>query len=130
MARNLEHRALETGTGRKRDAKSVPLEVETAPRDTAQVHGIGVVRHADLRPPGRGPAGAVTATLHLPDRSARPSPCMVILTSSAGVQRHRERYYADSLLTKAGVAALIVDKLHRTRRATYRRRPGHSVSTA
>ena len=50
----------------------------------------------------------VTATLHLPDRSDRPAPCMVILTSSAGVQRHREHYYAD-LLTQAGVAALIVD---------------------
>ena len=33
---------------------------------------------------------------------------MVILTSSAGVQRHREHYYAD-LLNAAGAAALIVD---------------------
>ena len=33
---------------------------------------------------------------------------MVILTSSAGVQRHREHYYAQAL-NEAGVAALIVD---------------------
>jgi len=50
----------------------------------------------------------ISATLHIPaDRPGR-VPCMVILTSSAGVQRHREHYYAD-LLNGAGVAALIVD---------------------
>ena len=50
----------------------------------------------------------VTATLHLPAPDARPAPCMVILTSSAGVQRHREHYYAQAL-NDAGAAALIVD---------------------
>lgn len=50
----------------------------------------------------------ITATLHIPRETPRPAPCMVILTSSAGVQRHREHYYAD-LLNAAGAAALIVD---------------------
>ncbi len=50
----------------------------------------------------------VTATLHLPTGGTPPFPCMVILTSSAGVQRHREHYYADAL-NAAGAAALIVD---------------------
>ncbi|MFO1157567.1 MAG: dienelactone hydrolase family protein [Reyranellaceae bacterium] len=50
----------------------------------------------------------LTAALFLPEPDERPSPCMVILTSSAGVQRHREHYYAQAL-TDAGTAALIVD---------------------
>ena len=50
----------------------------------------------------------VTASLHLPMQAAPPFPCMVILTSSAGVQRHREHYYAQAL-NDAGCAALIVD---------------------
>ena len=50
----------------------------------------------------------LSASLHLPERAAGPSSCMVLLTSSAGVQRHREHYYAD-LLNRAGVAALIID---------------------
>ena len=50
----------------------------------------------------------LSASLHLPAPSGRPSPCMVILTSSAGVQRHREHYYAQ-VLNEAGTAALIVD---------------------
>ena len=50
----------------------------------------------------------LTASLHLPAGAAPPFPGMVILTSSAGVQRHREHYYAQTL-TEAGVAALIVD---------------------
>ncbi len=49
----------------------------------------------------------VTASLHLPS-AAGPAPCMVLLTSSAGVQRHREHYYA-AALNEAGIAALIVD---------------------
>ena len=49
----------------------------------------------------------LTASLHLPE-AARPAPGMVILTSSAGVQRHREHFYAQAL-NEAGVAALIVD---------------------
>lgn len=48
------------------------------------------------------------ASLHLPAAQFRPSPCMVILTSSAGVQRHREHFYAQAL-NAAGVAALVVD---------------------
>ena len=50
----------------------------------------------------------LTASLHLPVPCERPAPCMVILTSSAGVQRHREHYYAQ-MLNEAGTAALIVD---------------------
>ena len=50
----------------------------------------------------------LSASLHLPARGGRPSPCMVILTSSAGVQHHREHYYAQ-VLNEAGTAALIVD---------------------
>ena len=49
----------------------------------------------------------LTATLHLA-ASEGPAPCMVILTSSAGVQRHREHFYAQAL-NEAGVAALVVD---------------------
>ena len=48
----------------------------------------------------------ITASLHLPAGGERPFPCMVILTSSAGVQRHREHYYALAL-NRAGTAALI-----------------------
>ena len=58
-------------------------------------------------PTGRRPA-RVTATLHLPSANEPPFPCMVILTSSAGVQRHREHHYARAL-NEAGTAALIVD---------------------
>jgi len=54
----------------------------------------------------------VSASLQLPaaaDGSVPcPVPCMVLLTSSAGVQRHREHYYAQAL-NDAGTAALIVD---------------------
>ena len=50
----------------------------------------------------------VSATLHLPMPANQPFACMVILTSSAGVQRHREHYYAQAL-NAAGIAALIVD---------------------
>src|SRR5258708_39486317 len=46
--------------------------------------------------------------MHLPMQAPSPFPCMVILTSSAGVQRHREHYYAQAL-PEAGCAALIVD---------------------
>ena len=48
------------------------------------------------------------AMLSLPMQAASPSSCMVILTSSAGVQRHREHFYAQAL-NEAGIAALIVD---------------------
>src|SRR5471030_2993146 len=58
-------------------------------------------------PAARKPA-RVSASLHLPQRHAGPFACMVILTSSAGVQRHREHYYAQAL-NAAGVAALVVD---------------------
>src|SRR3954454_3795914 len=58
-------------------------------------------------PAARKPA-RVSATLHLPMQADQPFPCMVMLTSSAGVQRHREHYYAQAL-NDAGVAALIVD---------------------
>ena len=58
-------------------------------------------------PAGCRPA-RVTASLHLPARGDLAAPCMVILTSSAGVQRHREHFYAQAL-NEAGIAALIVD---------------------
>src|SRR5258708_27659499 len=58
-------------------------------------------------PAACGPA-RMTASLHLPQSGGQPAPCMVILTSSAGVQRHREHFYAQAL-NEAGVAALIVD---------------------
>mgnify|MGYP003328580382 FL=1 len=58
-------------------------------------------------PAGRKPA-RFTAQLSLPMQAGRPSPCMVLLTSSAGVQRHREHFYAQAL-NAAGIAALIVD---------------------
>jgi len=44
-------------------------------------------------PAGCRPA-RVTAQLCLPQQTERPAPCMVLLSSSAGVQRHREHYYA------------------------------------
>jgi dienelactone hydrolase len=50
----------------------------------------------------------ISATLHLPADGEEPFPCMVILTSSAGVQRHREHFYAQAL-NHVGTAALIVD---------------------
>ena len=53
-------------------------------------------------------AARFTAQLSLPIRANLPCPCMVLLTSSAGVQRHREHFYAQAL-AQAGVAALIVD---------------------
>jgi len=49
-----------------------------------------------------------SASLHLPVEISAPLACMVILTSSAGVQRHREYHYA-AALNQAGVAAMIVD---------------------
>ena len=58
-------------------------------------------------PAGCRPA-RLTAQLCLPEMSDLPAPCMIILTSSAGVQRHREHYYARAL-NDAGTAALIVD---------------------
>lgn len=58
-------------------------------------------------PAARRPA-RLSATLHLPEGRPAPVPCMVILTSSAGVQRHREHYYAE-LLNRSGAAALVVD---------------------
>jgi len=58
-------------------------------------------------PAARKPA-RLSAALWLPEAGARPWPCMVILTSSAGVQRHREHYYAQAL-NEAGTAALVID---------------------
>ena len=47
-------------------------------------------------PAGRRPA-RLGAQLCLPVAIHVPAPCMIILTSSAGVQRHREHYYAQAL---------------------------------
>src|SRR5260370_30520898 len=58
-------------------------------------------------PAGRRPA-RLGAQLSLPEAGDMPAPCMVILTSSAGVQRHCEHFYARAL-NEAGTAALIID---------------------
>jgi len=50
----------------------------------------------------------ISASLHVPAGTSGPLAGMIILTSSAGVQRHREHYYAQAL-TEAGIAALVVD---------------------
>ena len=54
------------------------------------------------------PPARITARLYRPEATPRPVPAMVILSSSAGVQRHRELYYAERLAA-AGVAACVVD---------------------
>ena len=53
------------------------------------------------------PAQTVSARLFRP-AGAAPVPAMVILSSSAGIQRHRELFYA-STLARAGIAACVVD---------------------
>src|SRR3569833_308164 len=58
--------------------------------------------------PAASKPARVNGTLHVPMQAVQPIPCMVLLTSSAGVQRHREHYYAQAL-NAAGVAAFIVD---------------------
>jgi dienelactone hydrolase len=58
--------------------------------------------------PAAAKPARVNGTLHLPMQADRAFPCMVLLTSSAGVQRHREHYYAQAL-NAAGVAAFIID---------------------
>jgi dienelactone hydrolase len=58
--------------------------------------------------PAAAKPARVSGTLHLPMQADQPFACMVLLTSSAGVQRHREHYYAQAL-NDAGVAAFIVD---------------------
>jgi dienelactone hydrolase len=54
------------------------------------------------------PPAEITARLYRPAKARGPAPAMVILSSSAGVQRHRELYYAQRL-AEAGVAACVVD---------------------
>lgn len=54
------------------------------------------------------PPARITARLYRPDDADRPVPAMVILSSSAGVQRHREVHYAQRLAA-AGIAACVVD---------------------
>lgn len=54
------------------------------------------------------PPARVSARLYRPDGAGRPTPAMVILSSSAGVQRHRELYYAQRLAA-AGITACVVD---------------------
>jgi dienelactone hydrolase len=53
------------------------------------------------------PAQRIAAHLYRPI-SRSPAPAMVILSSSAGVQRHRELHYAAALV-EAGIAACVVD---------------------
>jgi dienelactone hydrolase len=54
------------------------------------------------------PPARITARLYRPDGANGPVPAMVILSSSAGVQRHRELYYGQRLAA-AGIAACVVD---------------------
>jgi dienelactone hydrolase len=54
------------------------------------------------------PPARIVARLYRPAGASRPTPAMVILSSSAGVQRHRELYYAQRLAA-AGIAACVVD---------------------
>ena len=58
--------------------------------------------------PAAAKPARLTGDLWLPDGATRPAPCMVILTSSAGVQRHREHFYAQAL-NEAGTAAFVID---------------------
>src|SRR6476659_9254005 len=58
--------------------------------------------------PAAAKPARVNGTLHLPMQADQPFACMVLLTSSAGVQRHREHYYAQAL-NDAGVAAFVVN---------------------
>ncbi len=58
-------------------------------------------------PSGRSPV-EVVAYLFLPSPGHGPWPALVLLTSSAGIQRHRELYYA-RVLNERGVAALVID---------------------
>lgn len=69
-----------------------------------EVERLGFPTHAA---PGVRPV-RVVAELHLPDERDGRVPAMVLLTSSGGVQRHREHWYA-AALNESGIAALIVD---------------------
>lgn len=64
--------------------------------------------HVIDHPSGRQ-AQRITGWLFMPSVMP-PVPAMVILSSSAGIQRHRELHYAQSL-TGAGIAALVIDSL-------------------
>jgi dienelactone hydrolase len=61
-------------------------------------------------PPGqsRGDAIDVEATLYLPRASRSPVGLVIIAPSSSGIEEEREVYYAREL-TKAGIAALVLD---------------------
>src|SRR5260370_34175432 len=77
-------------------------------------------------PAGCRPA-RLSGQLWLPEQTERPSPCMVLLSSSAGVQRHRGHYYAQAL-NEAGTAALIVDSF--TGRGARRREADQRLGSA
>lgn len=76
------------------------------PDDDASVETIAIASLAPTSPIALPPQ-TVTARLFRPDR-AGPVPAMVILSSSAGVQRHRELFYAGEL-ARAGIAACVID---------------------
>lgn len=78
--------------------------------DTALTADIERLSFDTLTPaaPLAPPPARITARLYRSDRASRPTPAMVILSSSAGVQRHRELYYAQRLAS-AGIAACVVD---------------------
>ena len=78
--------------------------------DTALTADIERLSFDTLTPaaPLAPPPARITARLYRSDRASRLTPAMVILSSSAGVQRHRELYYAQRLAS-AGIAACVVD---------------------
>lgn len=63
--------------------------------------------HPIDHPSGRQPA-RIEARLFLPADAHAAVPVMVMLTSSAGVQRHRELYYSQ-VLNAAGIATFVID---------------------
>lgn len=82
------------------------LTISASPAATVAVEAISLPSLSPVSPIAV-PAQTVRAQLFRPPDAA-PAPAMVILSSSAGVQKHREFFYADAL-ARAGVAACVVD---------------------
>ncbi|MBL8674862.1 MAG: dienelactone hydrolase family protein, partial [Rhodospirillales bacterium] len=86
-------------------ASEFPIPPDEAPTEAPEVFAFDTltpeapIRVAPARP---------RAMLFHPRARGGPAPAVVILSSSAGVQRHRERYYAGEL-ARAGIAACVVD---------------------
>ena len=108
--------------GRRRWRRRLTLMARNLRDKLNRVHGIAVVRHADLRSSGGLPAGAADGAALTCRDADRPAPCMVILTSSAGVQRHREHYLCPGP-ERGRHRGADRRQLHRPRRAPHGRRP-------